>query len=287
MMSVIAQSTKDVSCNSEYGKLKKVVLCPPSYMKITDVINETQKHYLNENIDRDKALAQYKQFVQVLKENDIEVVQLPARESFPEQVFTRDIGFTIGKVTFVSEMGTEVRNGEEKILKNWLRQQNLSLKEMTRDQIEGGDVIIDRSNVFVGVSERTTLSAIAKLQSMIPGYNVIPIPFKKEYLHLDCVFNVISHTEALIFPPAFNEKELKILAAKYDLIEVNEAEQFTLGTNMLSLGNKKICSLPVNKKVNKQLRKRGYNVIEIDLSEIIKSGGSFRCCTMPVIREDA
>ncbi|WP_368896749.1 arginine deiminase-related protein, partial [Priestia megaterium] len=27
-----------------------------------------------------------------------------------------------------------------------------------------------------------------------------------------------------------------------------------------------------------------YKVIEVDISEIIKSGGSFRCCTMPLER---
>jgi N-dimethylarginine dimethylaminohydrolase len=285
-MLIIVPSTKNVSCNSEYGMLKKVILCPPSYMKITDVINETQKQYFHENIDREKAMNQHKQFAQVLKENNIEVVQLPARERFPEQVFTRDIGFTIGQTTFVSKMGTEVRRGEEKILNNWLRQHNLSLKEMKSERIEGGDVIVDRSNIFVGVSERTTLSSITNLQTLLPEFNVIPMPFKKKYLHLDCVFNVVSPTEALVYSPAFNEKELKILSAKYDLIEVNEEEQFTLGTNMLSLGDKKICSLPINKKINKQLRKRGYKVIEIDLSEIIKSGGSFRCCSMPLVRED-
>ncbi|MFD6004940.1 arginine deiminase family protein [Bacillus subtilis] len=45
-------------------------------------------------------------------------------------------------------------------------------------------------------------------------------------------------------------------------------------------------SLPGNRHVNQQLSKRGYHIIEIDLSEIIKSGGSFRCCTMPLIRGD-
>ncbi|MER2113457.1 MAG: arginine deiminase family protein, partial [Solibacillus isronensis] len=62
-------------------------------------------------------------------------------------------------------------------------------------------------------------------------------------------------------------------------------EQFQLGTNVLSIGNKRILSLPVNINVNKQLRDRGFQVIEVDITEIIKSGGSFRCCTLPILRE--
>ncbi|MBO1912564.1 hypothetical protein J4G37_48165, partial [Microvirga sp. 3-52] len=61
--------------------------------------------------------------------------------------------------------------------------------------------------------------------------------------------------------------------------------QFSLGTNVLSIGDKKVFSLPQNTDVNKKIRDFGFNVIEVDFSEIIKSGGSFRCCSMPVERE--
>jgi len=70
----------------------------------------------------------------------------------------------------------------------------------------------------------------------------------------------------------------------YDLIDVTEEEQFTLGTNVLSIGQKQIISMPTNQQVNSALRTRGYHVIEVAFDEIIKSGGSFRCCTLPVLR---
>ena len=76
-----------------------------------------------------------------------------------------------------------------------------------------------------------------------------------------------------------------MLTATYKLIEVSEEEQFTMGTNVLSIGDKKVFSLPQNKQVNAQIRAHGFEVIEVDFSEIIKSGGSFRCCSMPVDRE--
>jgi N-dimethylarginine dimethylaminohydrolase len=99
------------------------------------------------------------------------------------------------------------------------------------------------------------------------------------------VFNIISPEEALVFPNAFSKKELNLLASHFDLIEVDEGEQFALGTNMLSLGNKVICSLPQNQVINRKLSARGYKIVEVDFSEIIKSGGSFRCCSMPLVRK--
>lgn len=146
-----------------------------------------------------------------MQKHGVEVILLPYHKKYPEQVFTRDIGFTLGQT-------------------------------------------------------------------------MISIPFKEKFLHLDYVFNVISPDVALIYPDALTKEDIKLFSSKYDFIEVSHEEQFTLGTNVLCIGNKRILSLPVNKQVNKQLRSHGFEVIEVDISEIIKSGGSFRCCTLPILR---
>lgn len=275
----------EVYSNSEYGTLKQVAVCKPSYMRISTVINETQRHFIKNNIDVSLALQQHTNFINTLKANDVEVIELEAEKRFPEQVFTRDIGFTIDNTVYIAEMGCQIRQGEELVLKKWVEENNIVFHELNDAEIEGGDVIVDRTTVYVGVSDRTSLTSVEKLASQIKGYDVIPIPFQSKYLHLDCVFNIISETEAIIFSPAFMKNEIKLLSKKYDLIEVDDEEQFTMGINILSIGQKKILSLPLNKKVNQELRKRGYTVIETDFSEIIKSGGSFRCCSMPLLRE--
>ncbi|WP_409288159.1 dimethylarginine dimethylaminohydrolase family protein [Peribacillus sp. SCS-37] len=272
-------------CYSEYDRLKRVVLCEPRFMKIKDVINETQKVFENEGIHIQTALRQHEEFVRTLEKLGIEVTLLPSFERFPEQVFTRDIGFTLGPEVYVAEMGTDIRSGEVEVLMEWLNKENIPFKKLAGDKIEGGDVIIDRDTIFAGISNRTNMESVEKLKIMLPDFEVIPVPFTDTYLHLDCVFNIISPHEALIFPGEIHAGQLEVLKSRYELIEVSEEEQFTLGTNVLSVGDQKIISLPINKKVNQELRSRGYEVIEVDITEIIKSGGAFRCCTMPVLRE--
>ncbi|WNB91245.1 dimethylarginine dimethylaminohydrolase family protein [Bacillus sp. NEB1478] len=285
MATVIKGEFNLMNCDSEYGQLKKVIVCEPRFMKIDEVINETQRHFAKDNINMERAMEQHQQFVQTLKDNGIDVYKLPPREKFPEQVFTRDIGFTIGDTVFVSRMGSTIRDGEEKVLRSWLLEHQINLSLIEGDRIEGGDVIIHGRRVYIGVSGRTTEATIKELQNQIPNMDVIPVPFNPIFLHLDCVFNILSETEALVYADAFEEETLKLLASHFHLIEVNKKEQFTMGTNVLSIGNKKIISLPCNKSVNAALRERGYQVIEVDISEIIKSGGSFRCCSMPLYRE--
>nr|WP_235420809.1 arginine deiminase family protein [Jeotgalibacillus soli] len=253
-------------------------------MTIKKVINETQKHFLDHNIDRVKAMEQHNTFMEVLKTHGAEIIQFPPLETFPEQVFTRDIGFTIGDTVFVSTMGNDIRRGEESLLLSWLQGAGEFAKKIESHSIEGGDVVIDQSTVWVGVSKRTTEAAIKELQGKLPQHEVIAVPFDSKYLHLDCLFNVISPTDALIYIPAFSKESRDLFGSRYSLIEVNEKEQFTMGPNVLSIGNGKIISLPENQQLNEKLRHTGYEVIEVDISEIIKSGGSFRCCTLPINR---
>jgi N-dimethylarginine dimethylaminohydrolase len=274
-------------CNSEYDTLKRVILCEPHYMTIRDVINETQRKFKDEGIHIEKAVEQHGEFVKTLRDNGVEVALLPYHKKYHEQVFTRDIGFTLGQTVFVARMASEVRRGEEAVLKQWLEDEDLSYYNLAEDRIEGGDVVIDQNTVYVGLSDRTTQSSVDHLQSLLPNYDVKGIKFKAEYLHLDCVFNVISPTEALIFREALTEQDIEFFGSRYELIDVSKDEQFTLGTNLLSIGSKKILSLPVNKEVNKKLRDRGYDVLEVDITEIIKSGGSFRCCSLPILRESS
>ena len=272
-------------CMSEYDVLKRVILCQPQYMTIREVINETQEHFKKEGIHIERALEQHAEFVRILQENNVDVILLPYHKKYPEQVFTRDVGFTLGQTIFVAKMATEIRSGEENILKQWLEDEEISYYNLIEERIEGGDVVIDQNTIFVGLSNRTDEKAVEQLQRLLNNFKVIPIPFKEKYLHLDCIFNIVSPEVALIYPNALTQKEIDFFAARYDLIEVSKEEQFQLGTNVLSIGNKRILSLPVNINVNKQLRDRGFQVIEVDITEIIKSGGSFRCCTLPILRE--
>lgn len=274
-----------INCQSEYGSLKKVFLCEPQYMEIKEVINDVQKQYINDNIDRSLAISQHQNFEEALRNAGVEVIKLQPSKDHPEQVFTRDIGFTLGNHLFISEMANPIRQGEEEVLAKWMKEHDISYKKLSNHSIEGGDVIVDGNRVFIGLSHRTSMSAIETLQNELPDFQIIPIPFNPKYLHLDCVFNILSSKDALIYPDAFDANTVDYLSSMYHLIEVNESEQFSMGTNVLSIGQKRVFSLPINRDVNDQMRKHGYEVIEVDFSEIIKSGGSFRCCSMPIIRQ--
>jgi len=273
-----------VDCVNEYGLLKKVITVSPRHMQIKEVINETQSHFLRDNIDIEKALKQHTNFLETLKDAGADVIKLDEKQPLNEQVFTRDIGFTIGNKFFVASMKEEIRKEELDVLVDWLKANEISYYQFNIPSIEGGDVIIDHSHVWVGNSHRTSTEAIASLQEQLPEYNVTSITLRDDILHLDCIFNIVDENTALIYSPAMDENSYQTLKNKYTLIELTQEEQFQLGPNVLSIGNRKIISLPENNRINNKLRQAGFKVIEVPFSEIIKSGGSFRCCTLPLLR---
>lgn len=272
-------------CNNEYGKLEKVVVCPPKYLRIDEIINETQRYYKNNNmsVNTRKAVKQFNHFIEVLQSNGVEIITLTPVEQCNEQVFVRDIGFVIGNRLFVSRMKHQIRCEETQVLVDELQLLGLPFYRF-QNPIEGGDIIVDQNVVFIGRSMRTNEEGIRELRKVLPHYQIKVLGVNPPYLHLDCLFNIISSTEAIIYRAAFDESSLQMLEKHYALIDVSKEEQFALGPNVLSLGDKKIISDKHHCSLNSQLKKRGYHVIELDYSEMRKSGGAFRCTSLPLSR---
>ncbi|MFD1386305.1 dimethylarginine dimethylaminohydrolase family protein [Oceanobacillus oncorhynchi subsp. oncorhynchi] len=274
-----------IHCQNEFDPLQQVIVVPPDYMKITTVINETQAYYANENIDIRKATQQHDFFVKTLEDNDVEVISLPAKPNLNEQVFTRDIGFTLHDTLFAANMDRDIRKEETILLKKWLRDEQLDYTSFSNTSIEGGDVILDSNHIWIGLSQRTNQAAIDYLCEQFPHLEITAVPLQEDILHLDCVFNILEDGYALIYRDGMSEAAYQKLNEHYTLIEVTKEEQFSMAPNILSIGDKKVISLPENKRVNHLLKEFGYHIIEVPFSEIIKSGGSFRCCTLPLYRK--
>ncbi|WP_241657204.1 dimethylarginine dimethylaminohydrolase family protein [Halobacillus salinus] len=275
---------KTIHCTSEYGTLKSVIVAPPTFMRIESIMNETQKHFKNENIDQQRATEQHNIFTETLQKNGAEVIELPANPELNEQVFTRDIGFTIDDLLFIGAMDEPLRKQEPLLLKAWCEDYGIPFHESENGSIEGGDVLLDGERVWIGVSSRTTEQAIDALRSELPDKQIEGISLRDGVLHLDCALNILSDSWALIYPPAFSTADIKRIQSRFNLIPMTRAEYFNLGPNVLSIGNQTVISLKQNKRINQELANQGFHVIGIDFSEIIKSGGSFRCCSLPLHR---
>lgn len=260
----------------------------------TEILNENQKSGFPE-VSRLKT--EFEAFKKVLEENNVEVVIPEYVGKFVcDQLTPRDIAVVINDKLIICNMAKRSRKYEVAGILPFLN-------DFTGDEpdiiippveclLEGGDIMVDKGRILVGLSQRTNLAGYEwLLKTFTDQMKVIPLyltDLKKNenVLHLDCTFNPVGENCALIYEegfkpiPDFMEKE-------YDLIRVNKEEQQALATNVISISKNKVINRdhPLCKRATKEMRNRGIEVEEIKFDGAPSTGGSFRCCTLPLIRE--
>lgn len=254
----------------------------PQHFDIVEVINKMQRKYIGK-IDHELANKQYNELVNLLISNGVKVQFLNLVES-PEQVFTRDIGFVIDNVLFVSHMKKEIRQEEPSSLQNFFDDTDFKVHVMA-NHAEGGDIFIHHDYILIGLSRRTSKEAVQEIRDVLKQHGIqkeiIEVNFNPDQLHLDCVFNILDEETCIISDQVYNPEVIKPLFKK--VIEIKGKDVEYLATNFVHIGNKKmVCT---NHTMTKILENAGYEPIYLDYSEFIKSGGSARCCTLPILRK--
>ncbi len=281
--------------NSETQPLKSVIVgYPDNFLQVEpEIINETMRNfYFGKNRpNRATIQNQIGNLIDVLNEYDVDVYQPRPLRDVPDQLMTRDIGITIGSTLVITTMAAKSRQMEWRGIAYLFSEMDSPNILFTPEEfvLEGGDVIVDKGYIFVGVGQRSTLEGVAYMQQMFPDFEVVAVPIKgltegEDVLHLDCSFVPVGDQYALIYPGGLREIPVQIRET-YDLIEVTREEQQTLGTNVLSINPEVVISRRRSQRINNELRQRGLTVEEVAFTDPPKTGGSFRCCTLPLLRE--
>jgi len=103
---IVAHSLSSRGCYSETGRLRKVVMCPPTYFRVVKSINIVQRLYSFDGCpDQHRArwYSKHQQLHKVLCEQGVEVVLLPPVPGFPFQHTTRGAGTVLNNAIIVSD----------------------------------------------------------------------------------------------------------------------------------------------------------------------------------------
>lgn len=258
------------------NEIEYILMRYPSFIDITDNNNEHKNTFCKE-----KALDNYNNLLNILSMEDVKYYFLNTENSSNE-VFIRDIGFVLDDTIFISNMRSASRKKETKKLIEFVNKNRMN-HYIFENSIEGGDVIIGNSTIFVGISQRTTEAAIEELREFIKEkglkYEVIPIKFDSDNkAHLNCVFNILDKKSALISEYVYDVDKIEEKIKNLYYIPNESADN--LGANVVVIGKKKvICS---NTETTRILRKAGYKVFYCEYDEMIKLGGGIACSTLPI-----
>ena len=147
---------------------------------------------------------------------------------------------------------------------------------------------MDDHTVALGVGARTTHAGAERIQAVMNEIDieVIQVPFDQQYLHIDMIFNVVGERVAIACPQALPPNFLKLVKERgFELIEETPEGVFKLNCNLLAVDNGVVISAAMNTVVNRKLRSLGFEVIEVELHDLLMGGGGPHCMSFPLERE--
>jgi N-dimethylarginine dimethylaminohydrolase len=277
-----------LSIKDEFSQLTDVVVCfgenVPEFDKC--FIDEPEfTKYHKRSWNKSLLLKQQEVFFTRLEHYGVTLHFPQTKPELTQQMYTRDTGFVIGPNVYYSRCREfSQRNGEVEPLLKLLHKLDVNPKnivELKSGSIEGGDVLVENESVYIGNGSRTSVSAISELGK---HERIAKLHLGPNVMHLDTRLTLLPKNYVLIYPEAFLKKDLELLSKKHRFIEVKQSELENLGTNVFFLNPEVIFSPKHNRRINKELKKAGFYIEDLDYTEPVNLGGSFRCTTMPLVR---
>jgi arginine dihydrolase len=200
----------------------------------------------------------------------------------PDMVYAANGGLLVNGRAVVARFAYPQRAGESAAYAEWMARHGFEPAE-TRHVNEGqGDLLVVGSIVLAGYGFRTERAAHTEIAVHVRMPVVSLELVDPRFYHLDTALAVLDDTTIAYYPPAFSDDARTTLLELFpDAIEVAEADANVLGLNVVSDGLNVVMPAAAT-GFAEQLRAAGFRPIGVDLSELLKGGGSVKCCTLEV-----
>ena len=258
---------------------RSYLMCPPAHFTVTYSINPWMRP--DQPTDTDRAMRQWEELRQVYLGLGHTVQIIDPVPGLPDMVFAAN-GATVidGRVLGVKFRFPE-REAEAGAYLDWFRARGYPDVRPARLINEGeGDILFTGRALVAAHGFRTDRAAHAELEETF-GVPVIGVRLvDPRFYHLDTAMCVLDDGTAAYYPEAFEEAGRTALAAHFaELIEASAADAEVFGLNAVSDGRHVV--LPVQATgLAAKLAAHGFEPIGVDLSELRKSGGGPKCCTL-------
>lgn len=300
--------------SNETGILRTVVFGLPDDLGPEPTLEETYDAKSYDSLERGiypsetDIKREMQKTLDVLNKYQVEVLRPNPIKDY-NQIFARDVAFTIDDTLFVSNLISDRELETNAFSSIFERVASTNLERLPKNiHVEGGDVILYDNILFIGTylgadysdfkTARTNQYAIDYFVERFPKKDVIPIQLRKHdkdprksVLHLDCAFQPVGRGHAICYPKGFlyEEETFELISeifGRSNLFSVTTEEAVAMTTNIFSLRPDVVISEEGFDRLNNHLESAWGIVVErVPYHEISKLGGLLRCSTMPLIRE--
>ena len=235
-------------------------------------------HLARVPIDAAAACAQHDAYEDALRSAGLEIVRLPGLPDDPDGVFVEDTALLLEGHAVITRPGAASRADEVGSTAAGLSPY-FDLHRITCGHVDGGDVLRIGKSLYVGLSTRTNADGVEELRRVagMLGFDVIAARLR-DCLHLKTAATVAGDdangrpvllcNQEAVDPRQFSGVEPIAVAVD----EPNAA-------NVIAVGGKVI--MPAGSSLTaRMLRDRGFDVIEVDVSELQKAEAGVTCMSL-------
>ncbi len=229
-------------------------------------------------IDVAKAAAQHAVYEKALTDTGLQVIRLPDLPDDPDAVFVEDTALLLDGHAIITRPGAASRIGETASTAAGLKK-HFELHRIERGFLDGGDVLWLGWSIYVGLSRRTNEEGVAALGELVAplGNEVLGVKLNA-CLHLktaatDAGVDARGWPTLLVNPNWVDPSQF----GGVEPISIDPRE--SAAANCLRVGDRLI--LPAgNPRTAEQLRARGFQLVEVDVSELQKAEAGVTCMSL-------
>ena len=278
---------------NETDPLTDVLLGSPEALRHM-ATSSLSKKYLRENPSNlELAKKQHAELVAAYENFGVKVHLVGPEAELPMQVYTRDSSFMTPYGAVITSMSQPWRSGENYAAIRNYEKLGIPIYDMvTAGYFEGGDFnVIEEGVLLLGCGgERTNMEGAEQVAEWFraEGWEVRMAYFDPYYVHIDLMVVPIAEKLTAVCLACTEPGIVDWLKEKgHEIIDVPFADTMDLGCNFMSLGNKRVILPSHSQSLSKQLKARGFEVAEVDMSEISKTGGGIHCMAQALRRQKA
>jgi N-dimethylarginine dimethylaminohydrolase len=266
---------------------RRYLMCPPRYFTVEYSINPWMDP--SRPVDTDLALEQWTALKETYERHGHTVEVIEPVRGLPDMVFAANSGTVIGGRVLGSRFRAPQRAAEAEHFRRWFLANGYRDVVMPTSTNEAeGDFTWTGSLLLAGTGFRTDPGAHGEAQEVLGVPTVSLRLVDPRFYHLDTALFVLTEwglgerEQIAYYPGAFSPGSRRVLRRLYpDAIIATADDAECLGLNGVSDGRNVV--LPKEaKKLADQLAHHGYQPELVDISELRKSGGGPKCCTLEI-----
>jgi dimethylargininase len=225
--------------------------------------------------DYEKACEQHHHYVSALERCGLEVTELGADKRYPDSVFVEDTAVVTDRCAIIAHPGAADRRGEvhevEEVLSGLYENVERIVSPGTLD---GGDVLQVGDHFYIGLTRRTNEEGAEQLSALLRGYGFrASFVELRRFLHLKTGVAYLGGDDLLVAGELVANDEFE----GFDKIVVSPEEAYC--ANCVRV-NDHVLVAGGCEKTKEKIVERGYEVIELEMSEFRKVDGGLSCLSL-------